>query len=104
MFDVADVLMRYELENKLVDVPSQLQHGKRRMPLDAYLKKKLRRMIGRDEKTPQEVLDLQEEKLQDVREGAFMASQSFSEEIAKKGLQRSRQIEHQIKRQRKKHI
>lgn len=65
MFDVADTLLKYGLDN-LVDVPKKLQMGKVGMPLDRYLVKKLRSYVGRDEKAPQEVIDEIAEELSDL--------------------------------------
>ena len=39
------------------DVPVTLRHGARLLPLGRYMRIKLRKLIGRDEKTPQAILD-----------------------------------------------
>lgn len=57
LWEIADALMRYELEETLTDVPSQLQHGMKRLPLGRYLRSKLREMVGRDARAPQEAVD-----------------------------------------------
>lgn len=51
MHEVASTLLEHNLEN-LEDVPLVLQHGTRKLPLGSYLRKKLRKAIGRDEKAP----------------------------------------------------
>lgn len=56
MFDVADVMMKYNWDEKHPDVPSTLMHGKKHLPLGRTLRTKLRRMVGKDEKAPPEVL------------------------------------------------
>lgn len=57
MHDVADVLMRFNLDTTQPDVPSVLQHGRKQLPLGRTLRVKLRKMIGKDEHAPKEVLD-----------------------------------------------
>lgn len=52
MHDVASTLLEADLEKTLVDVPHSLAHGKRVLPLGNYLRRKLRKAIGRDEKAP----------------------------------------------------
>jgi hypothetical protein len=47
MWDVASVLMQYP-SRRLVDVPTTLRHGIRRLPLGPYLRRKLRERIGRE--------------------------------------------------------
>lgn len=77
MHDVSSVLMEHDLENRLEDVPLSLQHGQVKMPLGRYLRQNLRKMIGRDEKCPPEVIDKAIEEMSDVREAAFNASTPF---------------------------
>lgn len=50
MDDVASVLLKYDPE--CIDVPVGLSHGRRRLPLGRYLRRQLRKRIGRDEKAP----------------------------------------------------
>lgn len=52
MHEVADVVMRYNIGDNTGDVPSTLRHGMRELPLGRYLRKKLRVMVGKDEKAP----------------------------------------------------
>jgi len=56
MWEVADALMKFNLEDLQADVPSALRHGKRLLPLGRYLRRKLRLMIGKEEKAPESVL------------------------------------------------
>lgn len=56
MDDVADVLMRFNLEDSQTDVPVSLAHGKKELPLGRFLRTKLRERIGRSPNAPQEVL------------------------------------------------
>lgn len=55
MHEVASQLMHFNLDTSQVDVPSTLRHGKKELPLGRYLKKHLRKMVGKDEKTPEAV-------------------------------------------------
>lgn len=83
----------YELVNTLFrdqvdcgdDVPGSLRHGCRVDPLGRYLRRKLRAMVGRDEKAPEYTLKVMEAGLSDVREAAFNASKSFKEAIIAAG-------------------
>jgi len=54
MHDFASELMRYNLDETLIDVPTSLKHGKRSLPLGRYLRSKLRLMVGKDGKVPVE--------------------------------------------------
>lgn len=56
MHDVADVLMRFNLDTSEADVPSVLAHGRKQLPLGRTLRTKLRKMIGKEENAPLEVL------------------------------------------------
>lgn len=86
MDDVADVLMATGSDEKLVDVPTSLQHGKHKMPLGRYLRQNLRRRIGRSEKCPEEVLEQVRKELLPVRQAAFDASSSFAQKIVEENL------------------
>lgn len=79
--EIASALMTYDLELKMEDVPSALQHGKRRLPLDPYMKGKLREAIGREKKAPPEVIQKVKENLSELRKSAFDNSRSFKKEI-----------------------
>lgn len=83
MHDVASVLMQFNLEETQVDVPSSLRHGSRLLPLGRYLRRKLRQYVGKDEKTPQEVLDAMVEEMRPLRQAAFDNSESFAQAIIK---------------------
>lgn len=78
LWDVADALMRYELEEKLTDVPSQLQHGMKRLPLGRYLRGKLREMVGRDARASQAVVDAIAEELLPLRLAAKASEENPS--------------------------
>lgn len=63
MFDVANELMKYNLENTLDDVPVVLRHGKKMLPLGRYLRRQLRTMIGRSPDAPEGALKKQQEEM-----------------------------------------
>lgn len=88
MHEVASQLMVYRLEGRLVDVPGQLRHGSKLLPLGRYLQRSLRRMVGHDEATPVEVLEQYEAEMSDVQEAAFDSSQSFAKAIVEANEQR----------------
>lgn len=87
MHEVASTLLEHGLES-LEDVPTQLQHGGRKLPLGSYLTRRLRKLVGHDEKAPQVTLDRIQEELQPLRETAFNASRSFKAEVVKDGEQK----------------
>jgi hypothetical protein len=104
MHQLAHVLMTHGLDEKLDDVPTQLQHGLKKWPLGRYLRKKLRTMIGKDEKTPQKVLDKMVAQMLPMRQAAFDASQPFAQEVLKNSLGKRIQIDALEKRKRKKSL
>lgn len=53
--NILKVIQQYDLAPG--DVPVTLAHGGKEMPLGRYLRRKLRLMMGRDEKAPQSVID-----------------------------------------------
>lgn len=92
MWDVASELLRYRLDERLPDVPLALNHGKKQMPLGRYLRRELRKMVGKLEETPIESLEAYKEEMRPVREAAFNASRSYKEvllEVNKAKRQRS---------------
>ncbi|UDN67563.1 replication initiator protein [robinz microvirus RP_45] len=101
MHDLASTLMEYELDVSLVDVPVVLAHGKLHYPLGRYLRRSLRKMLGRSPNTPIEALNAQKEKLQPLREAAYYSSTPFKTAILENSLGRRIQIEARQKRQKK---
>lgn len=78
LWEVASELLRYEdLDPRIsqADVPVSLRHGAKTLPLGRYLRKRLREMIGRDGKAPEEAIKKIEEELFPLR----MAARSSSE-------------------------
>lgn len=96
MWEVASTLLQYDLEDR-PDVPSELKHGGKAYPLGRYLKRQLRKMIGRDPKAPQSELDKIKAELQPLREAAFDASESFREKVIAEGAQKVLQKEVKLK-------
>lgn len=68
--EVASTLMTHGLDKTLEDVPISLRHGARELPLGQYMRKRIRRRIGRDEKTPETVLQKIREELSPVFKAA----------------------------------
>lgn len=67
LWDIADALLRYDLDKSLDDAPGTLRHGSKELPLGRYLQGRLRELIGRDKKAPQAVLDKVEAELRPLR-------------------------------------
>lgn len=94
MWEVADTLMRFNLDTAQSDVPVTLRHGSRQFPLGRLLRQKLRTMVGKDEKAPpivpsEEVLAMYERALE-VTSAPGMARfrrQVFEELLVKDGDQ-----------------
>jgi len=84
LHELASQLLKFNLDQSQSDVPVTLQHGDRELPLGRYLRRKLRTLIGKDEKTPQEVLDQMEAEMFTLRESAFDSSKPFKTAILEK--------------------
>lgn len=56
LHELASQLMVFNLDTSQTDVPSALRHGKKLLPLGRYLRRKLRLLVGKDEKTPDAIL------------------------------------------------
>lgn len=97
MHDVASELMRFNLENTQADVPVSLRHGSKTLPLGRYLRRKLRTMVGKDEKTPESVVAEAQAEVRAVYEATFdsakYGSQAFKKGVVALGEQRVRQME-----------
>lgn len=55
MWDVASTILSFGLDEK-GDVPAQLRHGPKLMPLGRYLRRRLRTFVGKDASAPPETL------------------------------------------------
>lgn len=81
MEELSATLLKLDLDQLQGDVPVTLAHGTRELPLGRYLRRKLRKLMGKDENTPQEILDQMAETMRPLREAAFDASTSFKKKI-----------------------
>lgn len=81
--DIASILLQYDLHKTVDDVPTVLSHGTAKLPLGKYLRRHIRKQIGRDEKCPEIIMEKMATEMQDVREAAFYASESFSKAVTK---------------------
>ena len=79
MDELASTLMEHKLDEKMIDVPMSLQHGMMKMPLGRYLRRALRKRIGRDEKTPPEVYEKIASEMQPLRAYAWDNEKPLSE-------------------------
>lgn len=67
---VGDELLRLDVLQAEVDVPSTLRFGSRQRPIGRYLQKRLRRRVGRDEKAPQSVISKMDAQMLPMRMAA----------------------------------
>lgn len=78
MEEAANTILTFNLENREVDVPSSLSHGRRSLPLGRYLRRRLRQLtLGSDGTTPEAALEKIREEMSPVRLFAFNNSQPF---------------------------
>lgn len=103
MWDVASTVLEFDLADSEGDVPSSLRHGSREFPLGAYLRRSLRKMVGRDEKAPASTIEAAQEALRPMRETAFENSRNFKEEVVNAHEQQrlNQTSRRQIRKQRK---
>lgn len=77
--DVALVMTQKKLEQRIVDVPDHLKVGDKGMPLGRYLRQKVRKELGRDEKAPPQSAEQKQEMLalfaRAVRDGRSLGGQ-----------------------------
>lgn len=81
LWDTASSWLQFNLSSTQGDVPVTLRHGNKEKPLGRYLRKNLRLMIGKDEKTPPEILKAISEEMLPLRQAAFDASEPFKKHI-----------------------
>lgn len=93
MHELASVLLKENLDETLSDVPSALAHGRKALPLGRYLRRKLRKMIGRSDYAPPETLQAQAEEMQALRERAQEGEKAVSKLYQEEILGKRRQIE-----------
>lgn len=76
LHNVASEILRLGLEDR--DVPIGLRHGKTIMPLGKYLRRELRKMIGKNEKAPPETVQKLANQMQILRAYAWQNDRSVS--------------------------
>lgn len=99
--EIASTLLEHKLDERMIDVPLSLQHGRNRWPLGRYLRRRLREYIGREPNAPEQALSEAATEMQDVREAAWNSKTSVKAEVLKRSLGRRRQIEARYKRTQK---
>jgi len=92
LWDVASQMMRYSLDDTLVDVPSRLRHGTLEYPLGRYLMRKLREKLGKEGSAPQEVLDRIAAEMLPLRLAA-KENLSLKQEVLKRDEQKLREFD-----------
>jgi len=93
MHELASTLLTLDLKEKMVDVPTTLQHGTSKWPLGRFLRRKLRTYIGRSPNAPQETITSQETELHLMRQIAWANKTSLKTEILEASLGKRIQIE-----------
>jgi len=91
MHELASTLMELGTDN-MVDVPAILAHGRTNYPLGRYLRRNLRKLIGRSPNAPQAALQAYKEEMRPMREAAFNASLPLKTAVLEKSLGRRIQI------------
>lgn len=104
MDELASTLMEHKLDERMIDVPTSLQHGRKKWPLGRYLRRKLRERIGREANTPQVVLQEQKEKMRALRESPKYAEKPLREVVLEESLGKRIQIEARQNRYKKRII
>jgi len=70
MPEAASVLLEYNLDSTLSDVPTSLAHGRSARPLGRYLTRELRKHIGRPPDAPLSTIQAQKEAMLPLQEAA----------------------------------
>lgn len=90
--EIASQLMSFNLENTQPDVPSALRHGGRLFPLGRYLRRELRKMVGKDGKISQAAYSEMDKELYPVRVAAKEAKKSVRKELLDRNAGRRARI------------
>lgn len=95
LHEVADILMKFNLDTSLGDVPVTLRHGSRKLPLGRYMRKRLRELVGMEvtdsSASRQEVFERLQHLLQMAKEDN--ENPSFKAQVVKSGEQKFRNLE-----------
>lgn len=104
MWDVADVLMKYNLEERENgDVPAGLRHARKIMPYGRYLRGTLREMVGKDRSAPEgsysdeEMCALFEAACRATPQGGEVRRTAFKNALIDAGAQRVLNMEARMK-------
>lgn len=89
MDEVAHSILTYKLDEKLVDVPTSLRHGRKLMPLARYLRRRLRERIGRDPGCPDAVLEEMAQEMRPVSRVEERYSSVFNETFVSQSVDRA---------------
>lgn len=81
---IANELDRWDIVNRMGDVPSSLRHGSKHWPLGRYLTKNLRKITTGSEYAPQQTIEKIQAEVSDVRAAAFNDSESFEVALQRK--------------------
>lgn len=102
MDELASTLLEHKLDEKMIDVPLSLQHGKNKWPLGRYLRRKLRARIGREENAPAETYEERQAEMQEMRKVAWDTQTPLSQVVLQTTEGKRIQIEARERRNRKK--
>jgi len=80
--EIASQLMALDLDTTEADVPVGLRHGSKILPFGQYLRRKLRAQIGKDEKTPDAVIEQMEEQVSQLQQITFETSERLEKALA----------------------
>lgn len=94
MHEYVDAHLKFNLDERMGDVPVTLRHGSRELPLGRYLRRKMREYLGRDPKCPEDVIREVSEKMLPLRLAARASktSPTFKAQILKDSVQRRRKF------------
>lgn len=84
LHEIASTLMQFNLEETQADVPSALRHGKRLLPLGQYMRRNLRKLVGKDENTPASEIQKLKEEMLPLQHASEINSTTTKEEVIKK--------------------
>lgn len=86
--EIASTFLQHNLEKSEIDVPTTLRRSNKTMPLGRYLTRRLRTLVGRDVKTPQQKLDEIQAEVQLVRETTWNTVQTVKQAMVEAGDQK----------------
>lgn len=98
MHELASTLLTHKLDERMIDVPTSLQHGKKKLPLGRYLRRKLRTFIGQEANAPLASFKELEDKMQLVRQVAWDTEKPVKEVLLETTLGKRLQIHAREKR------